>query len=133
MKKGKDRPPTLKDVARLANVSIATASRALNDPEEVTRETREKVLVSIAKLRYCPNANAVELARRRESVPKTPRSSRSGLHGIDAGVAPYLDLPARNDSQTMVRLQLLEDENARLKQLVVHLSADLETLKRVIG
>ena len=36
--------PTIKQIAKKANVSIATVSRALNNDIRVTTETREKVL-----------------------------------------------------------------------------------------
>ena len=34
---------TIKDVARKANVSIATVSRVLNSQDKVKKETREKI------------------------------------------------------------------------------------------
>lgn len=50
---------TIREVAQLAGVSIASVSRILNqDPEyKVTLETREKVLKAIAALDYKPNPN----------------------------------------------------------------------------
>lgn len=43
---------TIRDVARLANVSVATVSRILNDKPDVSEETRQKVLGIIDKLGY---------------------------------------------------------------------------------
>lgn len=58
--------PTIRDVARLANVSVATVSYVLNGgPRPVSPETREKVLRAIEALDYQPNASARRLARRR--------------------------------------------------------------------
>ncbi|WP_028932352.1 LacI family DNA-binding transcriptional regulator [Pseudonocardia spinosispora] len=59
-----ERPPsgqavTILDVARLANVSRATASRALGDYGRIGAETRQRVLAAAEQLRYRPN----ELAR----------------------------------------------------------------------
>ncbi|MCI8413664.1 MAG: LacI family transcriptional regulator [Clostridia bacterium] len=50
---------TIRDVAELANVSIASVSRILNqDPDyKATPETREKVLKAISSLDYKPNPN----------------------------------------------------------------------------
>lgn len=58
--------PTIRDVARLAGVSVATVSYVLNGgPRPVAPETREKVLRAIEMLDYQPNASARQLARRR--------------------------------------------------------------------
>lgn len=51
-------PATLKDVARICGVSIATASRALNDKGEVNPETRQRVLAVAEELGYVPNSLA---------------------------------------------------------------------------
>ncbi|OCN05926.1 hypothetical protein A4S06_06815 [Erysipelotrichaceae bacterium MTC7] len=50
---------SIKDVAKHANVGIATVSRVLNESGSVSKETRELVLQSIKALGYVPN----ELAR----------------------------------------------------------------------
>jgi LacI family transcriptional regulator len=50
--------PTIKDVARKANVSVATVSRVLNDQPGFSSETREKVLRVIEEIGYHPNALA---------------------------------------------------------------------------
>jgi DNA-binding LacI/PurR family transcriptional regulator len=50
--------PTIYDVARLSGLSIATVSRVLNSPEQVTPETRDKVLKVIDELGYVPRAEA---------------------------------------------------------------------------
>ncbi|AKG34602.1 LacI family DNA-binding transcriptional regulator [Paenibacillus durus] len=46
---------TIKDVARLANVSIATVSRVLNRSKPVSPEVREKVMKVVDELGYNPN------------------------------------------------------------------------------
>jgi len=43
---------TIRDVARLANVSVATVSRILNNKPDVSEETRQKVLDAIDELGY---------------------------------------------------------------------------------
>jgi len=49
---------TIYDVAGAARVSLATVSRAINNPEKVKPETRERVLRVIEELGYKPNAFA---------------------------------------------------------------------------
>ncbi len=57
----------LRDVARLAGVSEATASRALAGSRSVRSELRERVLRSAATLDYRPNPHARALARARDA------------------------------------------------------------------
>lgn len=49
---------TIYDVARDAGVGISTVSRVLNDSPNVNPETKARVLKSIEKMNYYPNANA---------------------------------------------------------------------------
>lgn len=51
-------PATLRDVARLAGVSVSTASKALNGRDQVRDETRMRVVAAAERLRFSPNANA---------------------------------------------------------------------------
>lgn len=51
--------PTIKDVAKLAGVSISTVSRVMNNSKPVSREARRRVEEAIKKLDFKPN----ELAR----------------------------------------------------------------------
>jgi LacI family transcriptional regulator len=53
---------TLKQVAQLAEVSIATASKALNDRAHVRASTRQRVLDAAAQLRFSPNEQARSLS-----------------------------------------------------------------------
>ena len=54
----------LKDVAKLARVSPATASRALSKPETVAQATRERVTTAAKQLSYQPNVLARGLRQR---------------------------------------------------------------------
>ncbi|WP_141335516.1 LacI family DNA-binding transcriptional regulator [Paenibacillus sp. tmac-D7] len=49
---------TIKDVAKEANVSIATVSRVINGKDKVKKETREKIQRAIEKLNYVPDQAA---------------------------------------------------------------------------
>ncbi len=59
---------SIKEVARLANVSIATVSRSINNPEQVTEKTRLKVQDAIAKTGYSPNKLAQNFRRGRTNM-----------------------------------------------------------------
>jgi len=65
---GAGRLSTLADVATLAGVSKATASRVLSRPELVSPDTAGRVLAAAAKLGFVPNRAARQLARGRTGV-----------------------------------------------------------------
>lgn len=52
---------TIKDVAKLAGVSICTVSRALADKNNIKPQTRERVLSAARELDYKPNFSARSL------------------------------------------------------------------------
>jgi len=56
---------TIKDVARVAGVSVATVSRALNGHANVTAQTREHVMGVVAQLRFVPSSAAQSMITRR--------------------------------------------------------------------
>lgn len=56
---------TLRQVAKLANISVATASRVLNNRPGVRPEIRERVWQVIREHNYQPNLVARSLAKTR--------------------------------------------------------------------
>jgi LacI family transcriptional regulator len=77
---------TIYDVAGKAEVSLATVSRVLNNPEKVNEATREKVLKVIKELGYRPNAIARGLASHKTTtvgimLSDVTRASTSQLLG----------------------------------------------------
>src|SRR5690606_25866620 len=56
---------TIKDVARHANVSVATVSRALNGHPNVAEDVRQRILGVAEQLRYSPHHAARSLSSRR--------------------------------------------------------------------
>ncbi len=57
--------PTIKDVARLANVSTATVSLSINGHARITKETKIKVEKAIKDLGYFPSRSARDLVSRK--------------------------------------------------------------------
>ncbi|TWC10586.1 LacI family transcriptional regulator [Pseudomonas sp. SJZ085] len=55
----------IREVARLAGVSVATVSRTLKSPERVLPETRDKVNAAVEQAGYRPNLMAVQFRSRR--------------------------------------------------------------------
>jgi LacI family transcriptional regulator len=113
----KPEPParsSARDVARLAGVSTATVSRALNLPDQVDPETRERVRAAVDKLRYVPYGAARAL-----------RSQRSGMIGA---VVPSFDYALY--ARTTSALQRALDERGYSLVLATHYY-DLATEVRV--
>jgi LacI family repressor for deo operon, udp, cdd, tsx, nupC, and nupG len=82
-------PATIEDVARIAEVSIATVSRSIHNPEKVSHSTRLKVNQAIAITGYTTNAMA--------------RSLRMGRSNMILVVAPDIGDP--NFSNILVGLE----------------------------
>src|SRR5690554_6797090 len=59
---------SIKDVAKLAGVSVATVSRTLAKPEKVAEPTRERVLAAVQKSGYVTNVLASNFRRRRSQT-----------------------------------------------------------------
>lgn len=59
---------TIKDVAKMAGVSISTVSRVINDSKPVSPEVRKKVLDAIDELDYKPNQVARSLVTRKSNL-----------------------------------------------------------------
>lgn len=59
---------TIKDVAKLAGVSISTVSRVINNSKPVSLEVRKKVLDAIKELDYKPNEVARSLVTRKSNL-----------------------------------------------------------------
>ncbi|MCP2073318.1 UNVERIFIED_ORG: LacI family repressor for deo operon, udp, cdd, tsx, nupC, and nupG [Pseudomonas lini] len=55
----------IREVARLAGVSVATVSRTLKSPERVLPQTRDKVNAAVEQAGYRPNLMAVQFRSRR--------------------------------------------------------------------
>lgn len=82
-------PATIEDVARLAEVSIATVSRAIHTPDKVAKSTRQRVNQAIAITGYTTNAMA--------------RSLRMGRSNMILVLAPNIGDP--NFSSTLIGLE----------------------------
>ena len=86
---------TIKDVARVARVSVATVSRALNGHQNVTAAVRQRVEEAAAQLRYVPHAAARSLSSRRTQTLGVVLPSLDGeffselLRGVDGAAREH--------------------------------------------
>lgn len=81
---------TIRDVARRAGVSVATASRALNGKQVVNADTRDRILAVVEELGFRPSHNARRLSLGRTltvgvmvSFLTRPQAAER-LRGVDA-------------------------------------------------
>jgi DNA-binding LacI/PurR family transcriptional regulator len=94
MKLQKNSSVNMVEVARLANVSQATVSRALHNPELVKESTRKKILEIIKETNYVYNSIAADFTRQKNSmiglIAFTVRGSiQTGLiEGIQKEIEP---------------------------------------------
>lgn len=84
---------TIRDVCREAGVSVATVSRVLNGSPKVTDNTRRRILRTIHRLGYTPNAAARNLSgRKSNTVGVIFHQMTSGFY---ASVMSGIELEAR--------------------------------------
>ena len=76
------RNATLKDVARLAGVSVSTASKALNGRKDVGEATRVRVVHAAEQLAFSPNALAKSLIAQRSGTVGLLTSDLEGRFSI---------------------------------------------------
>lgn len=109
-----DQQLNMREVARLAEVSVATVSRTLRAPEKVTEGTRARVRGAAAQLGYIYNAAAGDVSSRRSTVlgVLVPAASNAlfgeTLHGIqDLAMAAGFSIiqgSTRYDEETEAKL-----------------------------
>ena len=107
---------TIKDVAALAGVSFATVSRALDDRQEISRETKEKVRTACAQLGYVPNVAAKGLTGQATHtigvvVPDISNPYFAGMataieqRAAEAGYRVLLSNSVRNEEQELLGIE----------------------------
>lgn len=84
----------IKDVAKLAGVSIGTVSKFFNHPESLRPDTYQKVAVAVASLDYRPSAIA--------------RSMRTGRTNIVAILVPEISNPFYAEAYSLLSAKLTE-------------------------
>ncbi|MBY6036502.1 LacI family transcriptional regulator [Fictibacillus nanhaiensis] len=113
--------PTIKDVARHANVSIATVSRIINGLPGYSEDTKKKVEEAIEALGYQPNAIARGLINKRTQTIGVLFPEVSGmlssevLEGVenaahDGGFSVIVCNTASSGKRTVKYLRLLQEK-----------------------
>lgn len=84
---------TIVEVAKAANVSVATVSRVINGNYPVKEETKQKVLKIIEDLNYTPNIQARDLIKQQSSTigVVVPSISNMFFPNVVEGIENYFD------------------------------------------
>lgn len=59
---------TIRDIAKMANVSPATVSKILNNTGSISKETRDKVMAIVEQTGYRPTFSAKSLATKKSNL-----------------------------------------------------------------
>jgi LacI family repressor for deo operon, udp, cdd, tsx, nupC, and nupG len=101
----------LTDVAREAGVGIATASRALGNPERVNAKTRQRVLKAAQKLGYTTNIAARSLRSGLSRIVLVVTPPWSGLNVLQPALVG-IDAQLMKAGYSMIMGSLAEDRSA---------------------
>ena len=109
---------TIKDVAKQAGVSIASASYALNGTGTISTETRERVLAAAEELNYHPNAFARNL--------KNPKTRTIGVFISRFGGSFYEEiLEGIHDAVLRTNYELIVcPESRSARRILTHRQVD---------
>lgn len=121
---------TIYDVARDANVSMATVSRVVNGNQNVKPSTRRKVLESIERLGYRPNAVARGLASKKTTTIGVivPDISTSFYGELSRGIADiatmyeYNIILSNSDERSEREVELLVDHLGKQVDGIIFMS-----------
>lgn len=121
---------TIYDVARDASVSMATVSRVVNGNQNVKPSTRRKVLESIERLGYRPNAVARGLASKKTTTVGViiPDISTSFYGELSRGVADvatmyeYNIILSNSDERPERELELIVDHLGKQVDGIIFMS-----------
>lgn len=109
----------MEDVARAAQVSLVTVSRAVNTPDKLARATLARVRAAMERLHYVPNLTAGALASNRTRIVAAivPTISNSIFSETIDGLGSAL---AADGYQLLLgQTQYREDEEARLVEAFI--------------
>lgn len=106
---------TIKQVAELAGLSVATVSRYLNDHPYISEEKREKIKRAMEELDYTPSSIATQL-----------RSKKNTMIGVVVSriTNPFfsylintIEQQAKQNGYQVLIMQTYDDEHAQMKML----------------
>lgn len=119
---------TVKDVARQANVSVATVSRVINGTYPVSDRLKLRVMSAVTALQYAPNTIAAQLSRnggnpKRRSTREVQDKAQNGQYRLEQGTK----------DRTSRSVEALKMENKRLKRLLNKVRAELQKCGEMVN
>lgn len=102
--------PTMRDVARLAGVSIKTVSRVVNDEPAVSDELRTKVLNAAGQLGYRPNFTASTLRRSSRRTATIGLLLKNVANPFSAALLRSIEDYARSRNVAVISASVDEDD-----------------------
>lgn len=115
----KGRAPSIRDVARLAEVSHQTVSRVLNDHPSIRPETRDRVLQAMETLQYRPNRAARTLVTSKSNTIGVLAASSSN-YGVATSISAIEDA-AREHGYYVNTANLSDTSPAGIADALEHL------------
>jgi LacI family transcriptional regulator len=118
--------PTLKTIALLTGLSIATVSRALKDAADIGEETKRRVRETAQKVGYRPNRAGVRLRTGKTNVIALVRSTEEDVMNHTSQMINAISTALRGTSYHMILMPYFpeEDPMAPIRYIVETASAD---------
>ena len=116
----------LRDVARVAGVSVATISRVINDAPTVTPETKTRINALIEEMGYTPNPLAKSLSSGRTRAVGAVISTLD--HAIFARFLKALEVTLDRDGYSLVVAATEDDKERELRRVRAFLEMGVEGL-----
>lgn len=107
---------TIRDIANLAGVSMATVSRVLNHTGYVSEETRKKIEDIISEHNYRPNAVARSLIRKNTEMVAVIMPDRKNL--FFARLQEAIDKRAEQEGHSVLHYRTAEDPEKEYQAIV---------------
>ncbi len=124
---------TIKDVARLAGVSVATVSRVINSSPKASENSRQAVQSAMDSLNYHPNANARALAQQStESVGLVVSDVSDPFFGAMVKAVEQVASATGNFLLIGNGYHVEEKERKAIEQLIRHRCAALVVHAKVV-
>ncbi|MFD1715401.1 LacI family DNA-binding transcriptional regulator [Amnibacterium flavum] len=117
--RGADRAASIRDVARLADVSHQTVSRVLNNHPSIRDTTRDRVLAAMEQLQYRPNRAARALVTSRSRTIGILTSTRA--HYGPSTSIQSVEAAAREADYTVVTANAPHPDEATIVDAFDHL------------